>query len=648
MPKDPDEFDTTGNSKTSYNTHIERTLILLSSDCVQDLLADRRRRRALQESLALSPLNRIFESMQSWILLIILGVSLGLAAAFIDVLAAWLVGVRLGHCGSEIFNSRATCCVGFPEDDCPRWISWTDTFPSGWGVYLAFASLFGALASILVVRVAPDAAGGGTPEIKTLFDGFTTSNYLNFKLFVTMALSMPLTVGSGIAVGKEGPFVQLASSLAGAFHGFFPTYRNSEFRKREIIAVAAGSGLAVALGVPIGGTLFALEELAAPFSTRGLFHGYFCALLAYITLQYVGFGGKHIFQFSLTRDWLPIEIIGFLAVGVFGGLSGAFVIKMSQAVGRFRKNTGLDASELLAYLYQECEESNYKQLCEYNRRSVVHRHICSSEPYNRVFGFENSRWYFYPFDGLGQFVRKADWDWNGIFPNQNPGLSVFSSCVADKPCVTPALYAVLGTIAGLGGITRLTMTLAAVFIEMSGSIKYIIPCMIVIMTAKSVADIFGRESMTEAGVRILRYPFLESAESLSLNIIDRPIHESMTPFKRLVVLRKTQFTLQEANRIVKENTGFRAYPVMKTLEGREFLGVVNLPDIIRAIEDAKNRGFLENSEDTVSNVRGSIHLTEIVQAIDEARVTNWMPKRNRFHRALMEATFSCNQFPMEQ
>ncbi|ORY31201.1 hypothetical protein BCR33DRAFT_744732 [Rhizoclosmatium globosum] len=582
--------------------------------------------------------------MQSWILLIILGVSLGLAAAFIDVLAFdW------GTVDQRSSTQEQRAAWDFLKVELLHTQFYT--FPSGWGVYLAFASLFGALASILVVRVAPDAAGGGTPEIKTLFDGFTTSNYLNFKLFVTMALSMPLTVGSGIAVGKEGPFVQLASSLAGAFHGFFPTYRNSEFRKREIIAVAAGSGLAVALGVPIGGTLFALEELAAPFSTRGLFHGYFCALLAYITLQYVGFGGKHIFQFSLTRDWLPIEIIGFLAVGVFGGLSGAFVIKMSQAVGRFRKKhwvrrhpilevvlltiltgllcypnalTRLDASELLAYLYQECEESNYKQLCDANMRGTTVALLCIAI-FVRVnltivsLGLKIPAGIFIPSMVWGSLFGRLIGIGMEFFQINNPGLSVFSSCVADKPCVTPALYAVLGTIAGLGGITRLTMTLAAVFIEMSGSIKYIIPCMIVIMTAKSVADIFGRESMTEAGVRILRYPFLESAESLSLNIIDRPIHESMTPFKRLVVLRKTQFTLQEANRIVKENTGFRAYPVMKTLEGREFLGVVNLPDIIRAIEDAKNRGFLENSEDTVSNVRGSIHLTEIVQAIDEVK-----------------------------
>ncbi|KAJ3062387.1 hypothetical protein HDU98_001739, partial [Podochytrium sp. JEL0797] len=57
----------------------------VTTDWVQDVSADHKRRREIEQNMADSPLESAFESMQSWILVSILGVILGLVAGWIDI-----------------------------------------------------------------------------------------------------------------------------------------------------------------------------------------------------------------------------------------------------------------------------------------------------------------------------------------------------------------------------------------------------------------------------------------------------------------------------------------------------------------------------------------------------------------------------------
>ncbi|ORY42344.1 hypothetical protein BCR33DRAFT_718487 [Rhizoclosmatium globosum] len=572
MPKAPDDFDTI--------------------DWVQDVLADHKRRRDLRESPPSSAVEGAFESMQSWILLLILGVSLGLTAAFIDIIAAWLVDVRLGHCESEFYLSKAICCTvpslevihvlnstTFSSDECPRWIPWSSNYFTSWIVYIFFASTFAAITATLVVKIAPNAAGGGTPEIKTILGGFSTTDFLDFKTFLIKALTLPLTVASGLAVGKEGPMIHVASSLAGVLPEFFPKYKHNEGRKREIIAIAAASGVAVAFGAPIGGTLFSLEELSSFFPSKTMLRSFFCALVACVTLQFVDpYRGKRVlFEVTFSRNWLMIEIIGFCFLEYLG-LSGAFVIKISQVVGGIRKKhwitkhpilevilmtilTGLfthfshriDGSELLEHLFQECTTVMLLFIALCVRLSLTVVSLGLKVPVTAGIFIPSMLWggLFGRLVGVGMETFQKSW----------PHLSVFSS-----------------SIGALGGVTRLTLALTVIMFELTGTLNYIVPCMIVLMVAKLVGDAFGKGGMTDQAIHALHYPFLEIAEDLPLGIVGRPIQDAMTPFSQLVVLKKTLLTMDEAEHIVSENTGFRGYPVVRSQRGREFMGFVNFID----------------------------------------------------------------------
>lgn len=54
---------------------------------------------------------------------------------------------------------------------------------------------------------------------------------------------------------------------------------------REILTASSAAGVAVAFGSPIGGVLFALEEMSNAFPNRTMWKSFFCAMIATIVLQ---------------------------------------------------------------------------------------------------------------------------------------------------------------------------------------------------------------------------------------------------------------------------------------------------------------------------------------------------------------------------
>jgi CIC family chloride channel protein len=74
-----------------------------------------------------------------------------------------------------------------------------------------------------------------------------------------------LAIGSGLALGREGPSVQMGASLA---HLIGRVFRRNWPDCRVLLAAGAGAGLATAFNVPIAGAVFVLEELVRRFETR--------------------------------------------------------------------------------------------------------------------------------------------------------------------------------------------------------------------------------------------------------------------------------------------------------------------------------------------------------------------------------------------
>ncbi|KFM68104.1 Chloride channel protein 2, partial [Stegodyphus mimosarum] len=61
---------------------------------------------------------------------------------------------------------------------------------------------------------APQAIGSGIPEMKTILRGVVLKEYLSFRTLISKVIGLTCTLGSGMPLGKEGPFVHISSILA--------------------------------------------------------------------------------------------------------------------------------------------------------------------------------------------------------------------------------------------------------------------------------------------------------------------------------------------------------------------------------------------------------------------------------------------------
>jgi len=177
------------------------------------------------------------------------------------------------------------------------------------------------------------AAGSGVAEVRVILSGFVLHGFLGLKTLIIKSLALVLSVASGLSLGKEGPYVHIATCVGNIACRLFKKYDGNDAKRREVLSAAAAAGIAVAFGAPLGGVLFGLEEVAYFFPAKTLFRTFFCCITAALTLKFLNPYGTHkivMFQVQYPVDWEYFEIGAFIACGVLGGVAGALFIKASR------------------------------------------------------------------------------------------------------------------------------------------------------------------------------------------------------------------------------------------------------------------------------------------------------------------------------
>jgi CIC family chloride channel protein len=120
-----------------------------------------------------------------------------------------------------------------------------------------------ALAAWLVRRFSPDAAGSGIPQVEEALSGDEPAKPL--RRASVKFIGGVLAIGGGLALGREGPSVQMGAAIADVVGRAF---RCNWADCRVLLAAGAGAGLATAFNAPIAGAVFVLEELVRQFEVR--------------------------------------------------------------------------------------------------------------------------------------------------------------------------------------------------------------------------------------------------------------------------------------------------------------------------------------------------------------------------------------------
>jgi len=228
-------------------------------------------------------------------------------------IASILAGLSIGLVGG------AFRCVLIAADGWRNaLIAWAHAWPRiGWLCPIALGLVGAGVARILVVQFAPSAEGSGIQRVEAVFNGDVKpapNSILPVKFFGGI-----LAMGSGLALGREGPTVQMGATLSWLVSRLLI---DDDQGRRIVSAAGAGAGLAVAFNTPIGGSIFVFEELTGNFTPWLMVATLTTALIA-VWIMRLMLGNALDFsvtQVSLTQVW---RLGPFVALGAMLGVVGA-------------------------------------------------------------------------------------------------------------------------------------------------------------------------------------------------------------------------------------------------------------------------------------------------------------------------------------
>jgi CIC family chloride channel protein len=170
-----------------------------------------------------------------------------------------------------------------------------------------------ALAAWMVRRFSPYASGSGIPRVESVLSGELPAAPLS--LVVVKFVGGVLAMGSGLALGREGPSVQMGASLANSVGVVF---RRNWPDCRALMAAGAGAGLATAFNAPIAGAIFVVEELVRRFEPRMAIAGLGASATA-IAVSRLFLGDAPDFELGPLAFAGPREMALFFVLGVVAG-----------------------------------------------------------------------------------------------------------------------------------------------------------------------------------------------------------------------------------------------------------------------------------------------------------------------------------------
>lgn len=138
------------------------------------------------------------------------------------------------------------------------------TSPSPWGAFIILVPVAGSFVlTFLVNKFAPEARGHGVPEVMDAI--YYQGGIIRPIVAVVKSVASALAIGTGAAVGREGPIIQIGSALGSTLGQLI---RMPAGQRIILVAAGAGAGIAATFNTPIGGVMFAIELMMPEVSAR--------------------------------------------------------------------------------------------------------------------------------------------------------------------------------------------------------------------------------------------------------------------------------------------------------------------------------------------------------------------------------------------
>lgn len=288
-----------------------------------------------------------------------------------------------------------------------------------------------------------------------------------------------------------------------------------------------------------------MQEICTYFPRKVLWRAFLCSLFAAIILKQLnptGTGKLVLFETNYGTSYSPVHYLTFVVLGIAGGIFGGLFCKANFIWSRWFRNFAIIkrhpvletaiivlATALIQYpnpatrepgdivirnLLVDCRGSEAQDtwVCRYENASgeppsayigwLIHGVLSKLLLTTITFGVKVPSGIIIPTLDAGAFFGRL--------------VGLLVSSVGTELPVSPGIFAMVGAVAFLAGVSRMTISLAVIMLELTGELEYVVPYMVGILVAKWVADLLEPQGVYDLAQAVLGHPFLDGDHALAI------------------------------------------------------------------------------------------------------------------------------------
>lgn len=412
--------------------------------------------------------------------------------------------------------------------------SWSEHFAQSWALphpgYAFFIIPIGLVLSAAFAHFfAPPANGSGIPQLIAALEVASKNpklvdRLLGWRIIIVKFFGACVCAAGGGITGREGPMLQISGSIFRVVQNYWPKFK-IKFDPQSMILAGGAAGLASAFNTPIGGVIFAIEELAKVHISHirtSVFHAVIIAGLLTQALL-----GNYLYLSRISLQQYSLQSTFFLAfasagIGMLGAVFGLLIVKANDfraklAVrNRFIMTAGCGLIVATLFYFTTIDSLG-------SGRDLITKLLTHpTEKVGPLLGISRV---------LGNYFTYSGGVIGGVFaPSLSSGAAFGAWLSQYVTGANPEVWILGGMVAFLTGVTRTPFTSLVLVLEMTDSHGIILDLMLAAILAQGAARLIDPVSFYEhMAHRILgganALPVDNSADSSVDNLKESPSRE---------------------------------------------------------------------------------------------------------------------------
>ncbi len=351
---------------------------------------------------------------------------------------------------------------------------------------------------LVVIRFAPYSRGSGIPQVMAAIELATPKHndkikkLLSIPVIIVKIISSLIMIFGGAVIGREGPTIQIAGAIFRKVNEWLPAWW-PKVSKRNMIMTGAAAGLAAAFNTPLGGIVFAIEELTKTHISYFKTAIFTAVIIAGLTAQ--GFLGSYLYlgypQVGALSWWIFSAVI---FVALVAGLCGSYTSKLMLALLKWKSTFKVKYQHILylvagALIIVSCAYFINEDAMG-SGKSLMTTALFTSNKY--------TAWYTPLLRMSGSIISFTTGSAGGVFaPALSAGASVgsFVSGWFHLNTSDSNIIILCGMVAFLTGVTRSPFTCAILVLEMTDRNNLIFHLMLAGMISSIISMVVDKHSL---------------------------------------------------------------------------------------------------------------------------------------------------------